>query len=359
MIIGATRIRSRSGHRALADHVWRGPGNAEVATLAGCEADLEDMVAAARAGGHPYAIRHVHISPGEPVTDAEAQEIVSALGAEFGFDCGAVVLVRHHKSRRARHDLMLGTRGHEQHWHLLVPEVDPITGKVLDSRWMRPRHERVARESELRLLHQPTKGRFNAAVLAALEASGDHASARRLREAGLAEGPPAFAAYTSDQRRRLERSHAGPRGEDLDLPGLVRRLAISWAAHAPNPPALAAALRHEGLRLRHPDAPAPMEVEGRPIAPAPPTTAAGWVVDGWDGRSRAAFVVGAAHRLLREPRARVAETLRSRTPVRGLAAASPRAADLADDAGVPTKSADPQSSADSISRGRPPFGFIG
>lgn len=243
MIIGATRIRTRSGHRALADHIWSGPGNIEIATIAGCAADLEDTVTIARAGRHRYAIRHFHISPGEPTSDAEAHEIVSALGAEFGFDCGAVVLVRHHKPRRARHDPMLGTQGNDQHWHVLVPEVDLITGKVLDSRWMRPRHERIAREAGLRLLHRPTKGPFNAAVIAALEASGDHAAARRLREAGLQEGPPAFTAYTADQRRRLERRHAGPQGEALDLPGLGRRLAATWAAHAPNPPTLAASLR--------------------------------------------------------------------------------------------------------------------
>ncbi|WP_372623177.1 hypothetical protein [Falsiroseomonas sp.] len=269
------------------------------------------MVEMARAGRHPYAIRRFHISPGEPTTDTEARAVVTALAAEFGFDPEGAVLVRHRKRRRVKYDPILGTQGFEVHWHLIVPEVDPVTGRVLDSRWMYLRHELVARGAELRLLHQVTKGRFNTVVLAAFEARDDARSARRLREAGIEEGPPAYAAYTARQRRRLERRQADPQGEALDLPMLVRRLAKAWAVHAPNPPALVAALRREGLRLRHPADPPPAERDGRPIAPPPTTVAAGWVVDAWDGRAKQAYVLGAAHMLLREPRARVAEALRA------------------------------------------------
>ncbi|WP_372623858.1 hypothetical protein [Falsiroseomonas sp.] len=269
------------------------------------------MVEMARAGRHPYAIRHFHISPGEPTTDAEAGAVVSALAAEFGFDPEGAVLVRHQKPRRTHHDPYLGTQGYDRHWHLMVPEIDPVTGRVLDSRWMYPRHERLARGAELSLLHRVTKGRFNTVVVAAFEKGDDARSARRLREAGIEEGAPAYAAYSAQQRRRLERRHADPQGETLDLPMLVRRLAGIWAEHALNRNALDEALRREGLRLRHPALPPPAERDGRPIAPPPPTVAAGWVVDAWDGRAREPYVLGAAHMLLREPRARVAETLRA------------------------------------------------
>lgn len=320
MIIGGTRVTTRSGHRLLADHVWRGGGNEAVTTLQGEEADLEDMVAVALHAGCRYAIRHLHLSPGEPVTDAEALDLVARIGAEFGFDPGTAVVVRHRKARRVGYDLMAGTQGYGVHWHLLVPEVDPVTLRVLDSRQMYPRHERLARDAEVRLLHRPVKGRHNAAVIGALEAAGDHVAARQLREAGLDDGPPAYAAYSSRQRRRLERLHGGPRGQPLDLPALVRTLAADWASHAVDLESLGAALRRHGLRLRHPDDPLPAAEDGRAIAPAPATVAEGWVVDAWDGRGRKAYVLGAAHKLLREPRRRVVEVLRPHSQPDQLAA---------------------------------------
>jgi hypothetical protein len=314
MIIAATRITTRSGHRALADHVLRGSGNSEVAMLKGCEQDLADMVATARHAGRRYAIRHYHLSPGEPMCDTEALELVGRIATEFSFDAQAVVMVRHGKARRVAHDAMLGTQGYGEHWHVLVPEVDPVTLRVLDSSWMYPRHERLARETEIRLLHRPVKGRFNTVVTIALEKREDHRTARLLREAGLEEGRPAYAAYTARQRRVLERSRGDPRGAPLDLPGLVRQLAMAWAAHGPNRAGLDKALRDVGMRLRHPDRPPEATAVGRPIAPPPPTRSDGWVIDGWDGRAQQAYVIGAAHTLLREPRVRVANTLRSISP---------------------------------------------
>ncbi len=327
MIIAGVRISTASGQEVLAQHVWRGAGNLDVLTVQGAESDLEDMVALARYAGHRYAIRHYHVSPGEPITDAEAMDLAAHIASEFGFDPCTAVIVRHHKVRRVAYDLMTGTQGFELHWHVLVPEVDAVTGRVLDSRNMFPRHERLARETELRLLHKPVKGRFNCSVIAALEARGDHQAAGRLREAGIEEGPPAYAAYTSRQRRALERRHSDHKGKPLDLPALVRRLQGIWAAHAPNPPALAAALRREGLRLRHPADTVLESPDGRAIAAAPNTHCESWVVDAWDKRMQQAFVVGAAHRLLREPRSRVDETLRSwrREPSQGVGLLAGRA----------------------------------
>jgi len=312
MIIAGVRITTALGHQRLADHVWRGAGDLDVVTLRGAEADLEDMVALARHAGHRYAIRHYHVSPGEPTTATEAMDLVTRLAAEFAFDPQMAVIVRHQKNRRVKYDLITGTQGHEVHWHVIVPEVDAVTGRVLDSRNMYPRHERLAREAELRLLHKVIKGRFNSSVIAELEARGDHQAAGRLREAGIEEGPPAYAAYTSRQRRALERRHSDHRGEPLDLPTLVHRLHTIWAAHAPDPPELAAALRREGLRLRHPADPMPKSTEGRIVAPAAATRCSTWVVDAWDGRRQEAYVLGVAHKLLRESRARVEETLRPR-----------------------------------------------
>ena len=214
---------------------WRGTENTAIATLQGSEADLEDMDAAAKSSGHRYAVRHYHLSPGEPMNDAEALELVERLAAEFGFRFEAVVVVRHGKPRRTSYDAMMGGQGVDTHWHVLAPEVDQITGRVLDSRWMYLRHEFLARETELLLLHQIVKGRWNTCVGAELEARGEHQAASRLRAAGIEEGSPAYAAYTARQRRLLERRHSSHGGEPLDLPTLVRSLQQCWASYAKRP----------------------------------------------------------------------------------------------------------------------------
>lgn len=185
MIISATRIRTASGHRPLADHVWRAEGNEEVIIIRGSELDLPAMVTSARRAGMRYAIRHLHVSPGEPMTDDEALEIVCDLAEEFGFHPAAAIVVRHEKPRRVAHDLITGAQGVPVHWHVLVPEVDPVTLRALDSSWMHPRHERIARAAELRLQHRVIKGRFNTSVLRALKARGEAKAALQLEEAGV------------------------------------------------------------------------------------------------------------------------------------------------------------------------------
>lgn len=310
MIIGATRIRAGAGHQRLSAHVWRGAGNDSVTTMRGTEADLEDMNLTATSAGRRYAIRHYHLSPGEPMSDAEALELMERIAAEFGFRAEAAVVVRHGKARRTRHDPILGSQGFDTHWHVLAPEVDPVTMRVLDSSWMYPRQELLAREAELRLLHQVVKGRWNTSVGVELEARGEHEAASRLRAAGVEEGWPAYAAYSSRQRRLLERRHRSHKGDPLDLPSLVQALGRCWATHAIDRPALDAALRRQGLRLRHAEEPVGDRADGAELAPAPPTTSVGWVVDAWDGRRKQAYVLGAAHQLLREPRNRVVDTLR-------------------------------------------------
>jgi len=249
------------------------------------------------------------------MSESAAMELVKAIASEFGFDPATGVVVRHDKPRRDQYDLITGAQGAPVHWHLLVPEVDPVKRKVLDSRWMYPRHERLAREAEIRLQHKLIKGRFNTSVIQALHQRGDNREAQILVDAGLADGRPARAAYTSAQRRMLERSHGGPRGGDLALPMLVHDLQKAWAGHRDDRAGLDRELKKLGLRVRQGSAEqAVADGEDREVEPAPATWSTGWVVDGWDYERKRAYVIGALHTLVRETRHSIELALRTSDP---------------------------------------------
>lgn len=95
-------------------------------------------------------------------------------------------MVEHTKQRA-------GNAGYERHWHLLVPEVNVVTGRVLDAHYMRVRHERIARLAEYEFGHSLVRGAHNRAVCQWLEEHGrpdvvadmGWSKAKLAREAGL------------------------------------------------------------------------------------------------------------------------------------------------------------------------------
>jgi hypothetical protein len=282
VIIAATRITTSSGAEAVAAHVFAGTANESIEVLQGCPADLEDMVRDAEAHGAKYAIRHYAISPAEEMTRAEAIRVVQALAHEFGFDLARVVLIEHEKRRQ-------GDGGYERHWHALVPEVDPVHGRVLDSHWMRPRQEKISRTAEVRLGHRVVTGRWNAAVEKALRKGDLHDVADRVVTLGKADRPRA--AYSSDSHQLAQR-----RG--VSLPEARQAVAEVWRA-ADSASAFAVALQESGLTLRQGD------------------KAGIWVIEavGSDGEP---VTVGAVDRLVREKRAHVAARLGELTKFRQL-----------------------------------------
>lgn len=286
MIILASRIATASGALALGAHVFSGPKNRSIAVVQGSRAELDGMVRDARAHGAKYAVRHYKVSPGEATTREDALAVVAALGREFGFDPGCGVLVEHEKRRE-------GGQGFDRHWHLMVAEVDPVRGRVLDAHWMRARHEKVSRVAEIELGHHPVRGRWNRAVEAALRAEGHDALADGVHP--LTTGDRPVAAYTSVQHQAAER-----RG--VSLPGMRAVVADAWQ-RSDGAAAVHAALAEHGVATR------PGDKKGV------------WVVEaiGADG---APVFLGSLHRLTRvrklEVDARMTETP---APVEALAPA--------------------------------------
>jgi hypothetical protein len=86
MIIGATRIRSSSGHKGVFAHVTTLAGNEEVLVARGSEADLAFAVRVAKSVGATYCLRHYHIDPAGSCSAAELAQIILDLSQEFGFD---------------------------------------------------------------------------------------------------------------------------------------------------------------------------------------------------------------------------------------------------------------------------------
>jgi hypothetical protein len=106
--------------------------------VSGVVADLEDARADALRLGREYAVRHWILSPSVEISDEQRAGAVARLAAEFGFNPERAVVWEHTKSRAT-------PDGCNQHFHVMVPEVDPLSGGVMSSAFDFARHEKLAR----------------------------------------------------------------------------------------------------------------------------------------------------------------------------------------------------------------------
>ena len=275
MIIQSARLGVAVDLAALVRHVFAGPANEAITVLHGAAEDLGVMRRDAAAAGRKYALRHFKISPEAATSPAEAARVMRDLAGEFGFAPERCVVVEHRKKRA-------GGAGYEKHWHLLVPEWDPVRRRVLDSHWMRPRQEKIARLAELRLGHAPVTGRWNAAVARALEQEGRPVEAAKV--AGLADGPRPRAAYGA-------RRHQAAARRGVTLPEARLLVKAAWE-RSDSVPAFTAELAQTGFSLR------------------PGDKAGTWLVEA-AGEGNDPVLVGALHRLLRQPRRTVEARMRA------------------------------------------------
>jgi len=232
MIIKRKRIKARGQalKRALR-HIVDGEDNDAVTLVRGNIADLEDARADAIRFGREYAVRHWSLSPDKLITDQQIAELVDRLCAEFGFDPDRAVMWRHTKSRAS-------DSGCDQHYHLCVPEVDPITGGVMSSSHDFARHEKIARAVELAWGHRTVPGPHMDAVVAALdrEAPPDAAALR-----GIAPIDHS-ASFSEVDHQRLKRA-------GFDLPR-IREMISGALSAATDRVDFDARLMAMGLRLR-------------------------------------------------------------------------------------------------------------
>jgi len=137
MIVLATRIARKGGYHRLEKHLLDKPEeNERVQILAGDRGVFADAQALADSKKCKYALRHLSISPERKMSARQLAQFVRSIDLEFGIgDQRPRLVVLHEKGGRV-------------HFHVAISEVDPATGRVLDSRHDYARLERLAREYE-------------------------------------------------------------------------------------------------------------------------------------------------------------------------------------------------------------------
>lgn len=137
MIVQSTRIARKGGYQRLEKHLLdKLEDNERVQILSGDRGIFADAQALADAKKCKYAIRHLSISPERQMSPKQLAGFVRSIDAEFGIGLlRPRLVVLHQKDGRV-------------HFHLAISEIDPATGRVLDSRHDYARLERLARAYE-------------------------------------------------------------------------------------------------------------------------------------------------------------------------------------------------------------------
>lgn len=239
MIVKSVRIPADEAPSRIRDHLFRGPENVAVRVLRGCEADLDDFRRTARAKGATYAIRHFIVAPQIALTIDAYLAIVDDLAREFGFDPAVCIVLLHEKPRCVE--------ASPTHLHVLVPEVDAVSGGILDDSHDWLRHEKLARIAEWRHGHPLLEGEHLAAVLRHLEREGHLNLCRALREA-YPQASGGREAFTSQNAARTKRMVG------MDLARLKQAGRAAWRAD-PTPAGLAGWIASEGLTVSPGDQP--------------------------------------------------------------------------------------------------------
>jgi hypothetical protein len=236
MIIKANRIRTRgSALKKLIAHIENADDNEEVVALRGNFADLWDAREDARTFGREYCVRQWIVSPSREATFEKMLEAVDRLAVEFGFN-PAKALVRGHRKPKASASLF------DSHIHILVPEVDPVSGAVLScsNDWLRG--EKVGKILSFDWQEPLVESTNPKAILAALKRDGREDVVAAYRDTFPEGEPRPVAAFDTAAQQRLKR-------KGIDLPALRLLIERAWASAA-NRPQVEANLLSHGLRFK-------------------------------------------------------------------------------------------------------------
>ncbi|MDO6481875.1 hypothetical protein [Shimia thalassica] len=189
MIIKSSRILAHHGSKIA--HYFGDQGENELVSWAlGDAADIELMSLIARYSGKLFGVRHIVIAPESDVPFSAVQTVVGEIFEEYEVSnlCrNQACLVMHQKTRS-------GAGGSDKHFHLAIPEFDPVSRRVLSSRYTKMRDEKLARILELKLGHRPIVGRHNRLVLEAIEREDPDLDSQpfvdALKSAALDQGLP-------------------------------------------------------------------------------------------------------------------------------------------------------------------------
>jgi hypothetical protein len=234
MIIKAIRFLTRSNVKRLINHLKNGNDNDVVEFVSGTAADITDMHLDASAKRSTYSIRHFIVAPHEATTRQQMQQVVAMIAKEFDFDAARAVVVEHKKQRTT-------ADAHGAHWHVLVGEIDPASGKVLRCSFDRIIHELIARWSEFKFGHRFVLGKHTKSVIAGLKKRGAVDTAQELEAEFAQAKPPMGEAFTQSQHQ--EKKRAG-----INLPA-IRQVVKAAVANATTRADLEAFLMSKSLSV--------------------------------------------------------------------------------------------------------------
>ncbi len=164
MIIKTSRVPT--GHtNKIAKYVAAKGENERVDWLCGHPDDIQIMGEISKLSGKAFSVRHVVLAPQVRLDHTQLAQVIKAYCQEYRVPDSSVrrlCLIRHVKPRAS-------TECTNVHWHLAIPETDPLSLRVLNSSFTRIRDEKLSRMSELMLGHPIVPGRFTKQVFEALK----------------------------------------------------------------------------------------------------------------------------------------------------------------------------------------------
>ncbi|WP_413203305.1 relaxase/mobilization nuclease domain-containing protein [Rhodospirillum sp. A1_3_36] len=232
MIIKSKRFRTDST-TDLASYILENEKNEVVRLLSGNTADIQLMKEDARKYGSKYMSRHVTISPAEETTEQQIFEIVDRYLKDFGLEGQPYLLAEHTKSRA-------DDGAYPKHYHLALPEVNPITGKILDSSFTMKKDEKHSREAELLLGHKIVPGKHSKSVYFAFLEEGKKEYADKIKY--LLDSDLPKSAFSEKQFQEAKR-----KGVSLSE---VKEIVQDCYSRSDNYPSLLAAMKEKGLHVQ-------------------------------------------------------------------------------------------------------------
>ncbi|WP_227004796.1 hypothetical protein [Acetobacter senegalensis] len=232
MIVKESRIKTRSGSRALSRHVLHGAKNEAIRVLAGSDWLMRNHMQEAKREGLTYGLRHIAFNPAQAMSDAQLAEFAGRLCQELKADSSHMTLIIHQKDGLT-------------HGHLILPEWQQ--DRVLESRFSWMRLEKVARQEKLRLGHALVPGRHDKVIAKAPpHKQGYHHEAEQVEALiSPSDDLKPRAAYTAQARRIAER-------QGVDLATRKTLVTTLWS-HSDGLKSFRAALAEHGLRMREGD----------------------------------------------------------------------------------------------------------
>lgn len=175
MIIKSSSISSKSNPSALIRYLLNTENNERVDVLFGTEFDIEDAFHDTKARGYTNAVRHIKLSPAiVELTVSQAIQAAKQIAEEFKGDPESVIVIRHTKQR-------IDPDAAKTHFHIIIPELNHMTRKIMETGWSYARNEKLARIFEIQFGDKQVVGRFNKAVKNALLMEGKYSIAETIQ----------------------------------------------------------------------------------------------------------------------------------------------------------------------------------